>query len=83
MSALEEERHDEMHERYRREVEDTTGYRPIRMFEMVDIYGALEAVRRLMKRYDDYAPKGYMELYDHKRLDLSIEALIHDPQCAS
>jgi hypothetical protein len=67
-----------IHHRYASEIPTTTGYRPSRMVEMIDRYGGLGTIRRLMVQYADYASEGYTRLWEHNRLDLSFEALMHD-----
>ena len=69
-----------MSRRYLEEIPAETGYRPMRMVEMIELHGALETVRRLMARYVGFASEGYTRLSECGRLDLSFEALMHDPR---
>jgi hypothetical protein len=69
--------------RYSAEIPAATGYRPARMLEMIDKYGGLDTVRRLKMQYEDFASEGYTRLWEFRRLDLSFEALMHDPRFAS
>ena len=72
-----------MRNRYAVEIPAATRYRPMRMIEMIDEYGAIEAVRRLMAQYESYASEGYRRLWECQRLDLSFEALMQEPRFAS
>lgn len=69
-----------MHYRYAVEVFKATGHRPTRMLEMLETYGGVETVRRLMHQYAEYASEGYTRLWLCGRLDLLFEALMHDSQ---
>jgi hypothetical protein len=72
-----------MHYRFSVEVPADTGYRPMRMVEMIDRYGGIATVRRLMTQYADFASEGYTRLWERGRLDLSFEALMHDKRFAA
>ena len=72
-----------MRHRYAIEIHAAIRYRPSRMVEMIDKYGGLGTIRRLMIQYADYASEGYTRLWEHNRLGLSFEALLHDPRFAS
>jgi hypothetical protein len=53
------------------------GYHPTRFLRLVRERGGLAAVRQLLAKND--ASYGLEILWDHKRLDLSIEALVITP----
>jgi hypothetical protein len=72
-----------MRHRYAVKVPAETGYRPTRMVDMINRYGGLGTIRRLMVQYADFASDGYTHLWEHGRLDLSFEALMLHPRFAS
>ena len=72
-----------MRNRYLVEIPKVTGHRPTRMIEMIESHGAVEAVRRLIKQYETAPSEGYTRLWECGRLDLSFEALMHDPRFAA
>lgn len=55
----------------------TFGYRPTRFREMLAEHGGIETARRLIR---GSATRGFDTLWEHKRLDLSVEALVNDPR---
>lgn len=73
MKKLELEFHDRMEEIYYR-AKDEIDYPANRFKQMIDINGGYKAAKILLdsKELSD----GFIELYNHNRLDLSMEALI-------
>ena len=53
------------------------GYRPTAFRKMVADHGGVEAARRLIR---GSATSGFEKLWENKRLDLSVEALVLDPK---
>lgn len=49
-------------------------YVPTRLIKMINKHGAVEAVKRLMKKPEP--PEGFLKLKELNRLDLSMEQLI-------
>ena len=58
------------------------GYTPRRALNMVNQYGAVDAARRLLQM-PGVTSQGLETLWEHHRLDLSIEALMLKPEFAS
>lgn len=52
------------------------GYNPTRFMQMVGELGARERARRLMNAQQ--FPEGFSRLWELHRLDLTIEAFVHD-----
>ena len=71
---LRQQFHEEMYRLYREAAE--FDYYPTRFLQMVDDYGGVEAARRLIGRMTD----GFTRLYCEGRLDLSVEAVVIQPQ---
>ena len=65
---------------YRRVVKDT-GYRPTYFLQMVIETSGHEAAMHLV--HASQPSDGYTELYKRKRLDLTVEALVLQPQWVS
>jgi hypothetical protein len=79
-SRLEDEFHEAMLDVYRR-AKSEAGYTATRFLRMVAERGGLETARLLL-----HAPKvseGYEALWERRRLDLTVEAVILDPRWAS
>lgn len=55
----------------------TFGYRPTFFLKMLAEHGGVETARRLVR---GSATSGFETLWEHGRFDLSVEALILDPQ---
>lgn len=53
------------------------GYQPVRFRQMLAEHGGIETARRLIR---GSATSGFDTLWEHQRLDLSVEALVTDPQ---
>lgn len=53
------------------------GYQPVRFRQMLAEHGGIETARRLIR---GSATSGFDTLWEHQRLDLSVEALVIDPQ---
>ena len=73
--TLELEFHEAMLNIYHRAKRET-GYNATYFLRMVDSHGGLEAAKRLIST--DTPSEGYTKLWEHGRLDISVEALIHD-----
>ena len=76
-SKLENDLHDAMLEVYRR-AKSEAGYTATRFLGMVSERGGLETARYLL-----HAPTvsdGYAALWERRRLDLTVEALVLDPK---
>jgi hypothetical protein len=52
------------------------GYNPSYFLKMLDEYGAVETARRLILQQP--LPEGFSRLWEMHRLDLTIEACVHD-----
>jgi hypothetical protein len=52
------------------------GYYPHYFVEMVHQHGAVETAKRLIR--DQHVPAGFTRLWEMKRLDMTLEACIHD-----
>jgi hypothetical protein len=50
------------------------GYRPTRFLEMLQKHGGVETARRLLPQVSD----GFVQLWQRRRLDLTVEAVILD-----
>lgn len=72
-SQLEQKFHQQMIEIYRRAAAEC-GYRPTRFLQMVNERGGLTAARDLL--HASRPAEGLSILWEHDRLDLSVEALI-------
>ncbi len=72
-SQLEQKFHQQMIEIYRRATSEC-GYRPTRFLQMVNERGGLAAARDLL--HASRPAEGLSILWEHNRLDLSVEALI-------
>ena len=73
--VLVEEFNQAMHDVYRRAISEAN-YRATRFLDMLYRHGGLETARILL-----HAPKvsdGYTALWEHGRLDLTVEAVIYD-----
>lgn len=53
------------------------GYQPTRFRQMLAEHGGVETARRLIR---GSATSGFDKLWEHQRLDLSVEALVTDPK---
>jgi hypothetical protein len=51
------------------------GYVPVRFLQMIDEYGALRTAKKLLAT-EDFIQEGVKKLWELKRLDLSVEALV-------
>ncbi|MCW5851476.1 MAG: hypothetical protein KIT87_15495 [Anaerolineae bacterium] len=65
-----------------KEMHGALGYNPRRALNMVNQYGAVDAARRLLYMPGETS-QGLETLWEHHRLDLSIEALMLKPEFAS
>ncbi|MCL2641655.1 MAG: hypothetical protein FWD53_12475 [Phycisphaerales bacterium] len=52
------------------------GYNPSYFLKMLEEYGAAETARRLIRQ--EPLPEGFSRLWEMHRLDLTIEACVHD-----
>lgn len=76
-SKLESEFHDAMLEVYRR-AKSEAGYSATRFLGMVSERGGLETARYLL--HAATVSEGYAALWERRRLDLTVEAVILDPK---
>lgn len=53
-------------------------YHATRFFQMFDEYGGLETAKMLLR--DPEIQEGFTNLYELKRLDLTVEAIVIDPK---
>lgn len=75
MSELEDRFNSAMWDFYRRSKTEAR-YNPTRLFDMLTRHGGLEAAKLLL--HTDTSSEGYTALWERGRLDLTVEALIHD-----
>jgi hypothetical protein len=66
-----------MHQIYENALSDC-GYRATRFLNLVNQIGGIEAARHLLR--SDVHPEGLTALWEHGRLDLSMEALVLQEQ---
>jgi hypothetical protein len=78
-SKLESEFHEAMRDIYRR-AKAEAGYNAARFLGMVSERGGLETARVLL--HASTVSDGYAALWERRRLDLSVEAVILDPKWA-
>lgn len=52
------------------------GYNPTYFLQMLSEHGAVETARRLILK--DSMPEGFSRLWEMQRLDLTVEACVHD-----
>lgn len=52
------------------------GYNPTVIIDMIHKHGGVEAAKTVL--HTEPVPEGYTNLWERKRLDLTVEALIHD-----
>ena len=74
-SALETKFHAAMVDIYQR-AKSECGYNATRFLQMLTEYGGVETARRLLQTPGH--PDGLTKLWEYKRLDISMEALIRD-----
>jgi hypothetical protein len=74
-SALESMFANEMHRIYQRALSEA-GYKATRFLHMLHDHGGLQTARMLL--HSSTVSEGYAALWERKRLDLTVEALIHD-----
>jgi hypothetical protein len=79
VSDLEQAFHKEMQNTYHESVK--VGYKPTRFMQMVNQQGGVSTAHQLMAR--DEVSDGFTDLWQRKRLDLSVEALVLKPEYAS
>jgi len=65
----------EMHRIYQRALSEAM-YRPTRFLHMLDERGGLQTAQLLL--HSSTVSEGYAALWERGRLDLTVEALIHD-----
>ena len=80
MSNLESDFHAAIHRIYAR-AHDECGYRATRFLQMIDQKGGLETARQLLRSRNH--SDGLTKLWECKRLDLSMEALVLHPEWES
>jgi hypothetical protein len=66
---------EEMHRIYQRALSEA-GYKATRFLHMLHEYGGLQTARMLI--HASTVSEGYTALWERGRLDLTVEALIHD-----
>jgi hypothetical protein len=66
---------DEMHRIYQRALAEA-GYKATRYLHMLHEHGGLQTARMLI--HSSTVSEGYTALWERKRLDLTVEALIYD-----
>jgi len=64
----------EMHEIYRRALSEAD-YKASRFLDMLFAHGGVETARRLL--HSPHISEGYTALWERKRLDLTVEAVIY------
>ena len=77
---LEKEFHQEMLAIYEK-AKEACDYQPIRFLQMVHEHGGLNTAKRLLAK--DEVQSGLMTLWECRRLDLSMEALVLKPRFRS
>ena len=77
MILPEEEFHNAMLRIYRR-AKDECGYNATRFLQMLAELGGMETARRLLST--DEPQIGFTELWEARRLDLTVEALVLQPE---
>lgn len=75
MKELEDRFNTAMWDFYRR-MKTEAQYNPTRLFDMLNKHGGLEAAKLLL--HTNAVSEGYTALWERGRLDLTVEALIHD-----
>ena len=75
MSELEDRFNAAMWDFYRR-VKTEAKYNPTRLFDMLNKYAGLETAKILL--HANAVSEGYTALWERDRLDLTVEALLHD-----
>lgn len=73
--GLQEAFGEEMHRIYQRALKEA-GYKATRFLHMLHEHGGLQTARMLI--YASAVSEGYTALWERGRLDLTVEALIHD-----
>jgi hypothetical protein len=73
--ALQEAFGEEMHRIYQRALKEA-GYKATRFLHMLHEHGGLQTARMLI--HASAVSEGYAALWERGRLDLTVEALIHD-----
>jgi hypothetical protein len=79
MRSLEERFHRAMIEIYQAEKRET-GVNAAYFLRMITDYGGVEAARRLLAK--NAPSEGFTRLWEHNRLDLTVEALVLRPEFA-
>lgn len=80
MSDLEKQFTQAMRDLYQRSIKEIK-YRPQRVLEWTDTYGGVEAARRTLNAGgSDGISEGLIRLFEARRLDLSVEALMLKPE---
>ncbi len=81
MSTLEEKFNEAMMNIYKRAVKECKPYNPYVFLQMVVQYGGLETARRLLSTRE--IQYGFDKLWEHNRLDLTMEFHVLQPQYIS
>lgn len=55
------------------------GYNPIRFLQMINKYGSIKAAKKILLN-ENNIQEGVVWLWEHRRLDLSVEKLVIEPQ---
>ena len=74
MASTEREFSDALHSIFKKA--SAIGYKPTAFLAMLGSHGAIETARRLVNA--PQPSEGYTKLWEMGRLDLSVEAVIHD-----
>lgn len=80
MNPIERAFHDAMLDVYKR-AKSEAGYNATRFLTMVNEHGGLETARILLHSQD--VSEGYIALWEKGRLDLTVEAVMLEPEWAS
>ena len=75
LTALEQDFEREMREIYRRAKKEV-GYNAARFLQMLQEHGGVTTARRLLPEMSD----GFVALWEHGRLDLTVEYLVLQPR---
>ena len=77
MTALEEQFYEDMRNTYTTS-KNELGYNPTRFLQMLSEYGGVQTAKRLIGK--EGGSDGFTTLWEHHRLDLSVEALVLKPE---
>ena len=77
MTALEEQFNEDMLNTYTTSKKEL-GYNPTRFLQMLSEYGGVQTAKRLIAK--EGGSDGFTTLWEHHRLDLSVEALVLKPE---